>query len=166
MGSIQPPHDCSGNLDKKEKLYGSVQGVITCAEAEVGEHSPPQQTKHIFLLQDPGEEGPGTSQVQPEPSLQSDTFLCWFIWQFKCDLGLEAQQLLKDLWCWDFPAGEGWVPMGVSDLCTPALRSCSTLPFLWLKEMKPHRGDIQGRSRHHLLPEAARIAWSHGLLIR
>lgn len=48
MGSMQPPHDCSGNLDKG-KLPGSVQGVITCAEAEVGEHSPPQQTKHIFL---------------------------------------------------------------------------------------------------------------------
>lgn len=49
MGSIQPPHDCSGNLDKKERLHGSVEGIITCAEAEVGEHSPSQQTKHIFL---------------------------------------------------------------------------------------------------------------------
>lgn len=63
----------------------------------------------------------GSSQVQPKPSLQSDTFLCWFIWQFKCDLGLEAQQLLKDLWCWDCLAGDlvtmDCSPQGCSALC-------------------------------------------------
>lgn len=34
---------------QKREAAGECAGVITCAEGEVGEHSPPQQTKHFFL---------------------------------------------------------------------------------------------------------------------
>lgn len=122
MGSIQPPHDCSGNLDKKEKLHGNVQGW-RMKQRWKSTALPSRQ--NTFSLQDVEEAEPGTSQVRPKPSLQSDTFLCWIIWQLKRDL--EAQQLLKDLWCWDCPAGECWVPTGVSWPGHSSLRSCSAL---------------------------------------
>lgn len=150
---------------QKREAAGECAKVITCAEGEVGEHSPPQQTKHFFLAGcwkrgDRDQPGP-TKALTPIWHISVLVHLTIQVWPGAG--GSAAAKSLVMLW---LPSWRGLDARGGLLTCafqpSGAAQLCPVLPMA--ERDGTSQGDIQSRSRHHLIPEAARTAWSHGLL--